>query len=142
MIHSQKRAALVLSVSLALISAASGQSRPTRRRRAAPPAKAPKKKEKKKDKKPDRFFAVHAGQVYTVSGGVLRDVTILSKNGKIVAIGRDLDLPKKTEVLDAKAYRVYRYVNICCVDVVTRRRMYYAILKYHPLFPVPSYLRY
>ena len=59
------------------------------------------------EKKPDRFFAVHAGQVYTVSGGVLRDVTILSKNGQITAIGRDLVLPEQCEVLDAKAYRVY-----------------------------------
>jgi amidohydrolase family protein len=88
-------------------SLASAQSRPTRSSRPAPSKPAPKKEEKKKDKKPDRFFAVHAGQVYTVSGGVLRDVTILSKNGKIVAIGRDLELPKKTEVLDAKRYRVY-----------------------------------
>ena len=99
--------------SLALLSLAtcaglaSAQSRPTRPSRPAPSKPAEKKEEKKKDTKPDRFFAVHAGQVYTVSGGMLRDVTILSKNGKIVAIGRDLELPEKTEVLDAKAYRVY-----------------------------------
>lgn len=106
MSHSNTRAGLVFVASLALISGASAQSRPTRSR-PAKSTKAPKKDVKKKDKKKDRYFAVHAGQVYTVSGPVLRDVTILSKNGKIVEIGRDLHLPKKTEVLDAKKYRVY-----------------------------------
>lgn len=100
-------ALLALSAALALASVAGAQSRPTRPKRPAPTPTKKDEKKKKKDKKPDRFFAVHAGQVFTVSGGVLRDVTILSKNGKIVEIGRDLDLPKKTEVLDAKRYRVY-----------------------------------
>lgn len=70
-------------------------------------AKDDEAKDDETKKKPDRYLAVHAGRVYTVSGAVLRDVTILSKNGRISAIGRDLALPEKCEVLDAKDYRVY-----------------------------------
>lgn len=99
---------------LGLLIAAPAFAQPRRRRpmprRPAPPKKVDdeKKKEDETPKKPDRWFAVHAGWVHTVSAqGVLRDVTILAKNGKVVRIGADLELPEKCEVLDAKTKHVY-----------------------------------
>ncbi|MGE0708030.1 MAG: amidohydrolase family protein [Planctomycetota bacterium] len=75
---------------------------------APPAAPAPEaKQEEKKPEKPPRWTAVRAGEVYTVTHGVLRDVTILAKDGRITAIARDLKLPDKTEVIDASARRVY-----------------------------------
>ncbi len=62
---------------------------------------------KDEKKKPDRWFAVANGDVYAGHEGLLRGATVLSKNGKIEAIGYDLVLPTDTKVLDAKGYRVY-----------------------------------
>lgn len=64
-------------------------------------------KPKDEKKKPDRWFALTNGDVYTGHDGVLRGATVLSKNGKIDSIGYDLVLPPDTKVLDAKGYRVY-----------------------------------
>lgn len=64
-------------------------------------------KEKKEKEKPDRWFAVTAGVLHTVSGPTLRDVTVLAKNGKIVAIGGDLVVPEGAEVVDASSSHVY-----------------------------------
>lgn len=91
-----------------LLIAAAALSVPASAQGRRPAPKPPeKKKEEAKPEPPPRWFAVHAGTVQTLTQGVLRDVTILSKNGKISAIGRDLVLPKGTEELDARAYRVY-----------------------------------
>ena len=55
-------------------------------------AKPADKKDEKKEEEPkkDRFFAINGGVVHTVSGGDLRNVTVLCKNGKIHAIGAGL----------------------------------------------------
>jgi len=66
-----------------------------------------KKDEKKKKVEEDRYFALHGGSVHTVTGGVLQGMTILAKNGKIVEINREVDIPEKAEVLDARKYHVY-----------------------------------
>jgi imidazolonepropionase-like amidohydrolase len=58
-------------------------------------------------KKPDRHLAVIHGTIHTVTGPTLADATLLSKNGKIVAIGRDLPLPPECEVVDARGMHVY-----------------------------------
>ncbi len=55
----------------------------------------------------DRYLAIVGGDVYTGLGGVLRNVTILSKNGKIQAIEADPFLPEGTEKVDARGMRVY-----------------------------------
>ena len=55
----------------------------------------------------DRFLAVVGGEVHTVTGPVLEAATVLSKNGKIVAIGADVKLPPECEVVDASGKRVY-----------------------------------
>lgn len=99
-----------LALSFLAVGGAEAQPRRRRFRRTMPrklPTKKPEKKKPEKPKKPDRWFAVHAGWVHTVSGAVRRDVTILAKNGKIFQIGQDLEIPKKAEVLDAKTKHVY-----------------------------------
>lgn len=63
--------------------------------------------DEKEKKKPDRFFAVTGATVHTVSGPTLNGPTVLSKNGKIVAIGHDVAMPKDAEVLDATGFHLY-----------------------------------
>ena len=67
------------------------------------------------------YFAVVGADVYTGTGEVLRGATVLSKNGKLEAIGFDLEIPGldyqadvtdadrgyTSQVLDATGYRVY-----------------------------------
>jgi len=65
------------------------------------------KKDADKKKDEDKFFAVTNGDVYTGLGEILRNATVLSKNGKITNIGYDLDLPPDTKVLDVHGMRVY-----------------------------------
>ncbi len=55
----------------------------------------------------DKYFAVVGGDVFTGTGGVLRGVTVLSKNGVIEEIGNNVYLPEGTETLDAAGLRVY-----------------------------------
>lgn len=60
-----------------------------------------------KDEGPERYFAVVGGDVYTGTGAVLRGATVLARNGKINAIGYDLDLPPDTKTLDVTGLRIY-----------------------------------
>lgn len=53
-----------------------------------------------------RWFAV-TGDIYTGLGGVLRDTTLVAKNGVIQEIGRDPYIPEGAEILDARGSRVY-----------------------------------
>lgn len=77
----------------------------------APAADAAKPAEPEKKKEPDRWLAVTGGDVYTVTGPVLRGATVLAKNGKIVAVGERVQPPTgtttETETLDARGLRVY-----------------------------------
>jgi imidazolonepropionase-like amidohydrolase len=57
--------------------------------------------------KADRFFAVTGATVHAVTGPTVAGATILVKNGKIAAIGHDVAIPEKTEVLDAAGYHLY-----------------------------------
>ncbi len=69
--------------------------------------KKPEGDEKKKEKEPDRWLAVTGGDVYTVTGPVLRRATVLAKNGKVVALGERVQVPTGAEVVDASGLRVY-----------------------------------
>jgi|GEM_PF-257860 len=66
-----------------------------------------KEAEGEKEEPKEHFLALMGGDVYTVTGPVLRGVTVLSKDGVIVDVGRDLHLPEGCEVLDVTGYRVY-----------------------------------
>lgn len=69
----------------------------------------------------DRYFLVENAEIHTGTGEILRDASLLAKNGKILAIGHDLELPGRdyytdvpeekrdfrTRVLDAQGMRVY-----------------------------------
>jgi imidazolonepropionase-like amidohydrolase len=64
------------------------------------------KKEKKKEEK-DKYFAVVGGIIHTITNGEVYNGTVLAKNGKIVRIGRFMDLPAETEVLEVGGLHVY-----------------------------------
>jgi hypothetical protein len=69
----------------------------------------------------DRYFLVENAEVHTGTGQVLRDASVLGKNGKIVEIGYNLEVPGRdyyldvpederdfrVQILDAKGLRVY-----------------------------------
>jgi imidazolonepropionase-like amidohydrolase len=80
-------------------------------RGAAPAAAAEEKKDAAKDEKPakepDRFLAVSGATVHTITGPTLSGVTVLSKNGKVHAIGRDLAIPEGAERIDAVGLHLY-----------------------------------
>jgi imidazolonepropionase-like amidohydrolase len=65
------------------------------------------KKDDDKSKAEEHWFAVTNGDIVTGIGDMLRGATLLARNGKIKAIGYDLDLPPDTKVLDVKGLRVY-----------------------------------
>lgn len=72
---------------------------------APPPAAEEKKTEAKKDD--DKYLAITGGRVHTMAGPVLEGVTILAKNGSIIAIGPNVKVPEGAEVIDAAGHRVY-----------------------------------
>jgi hypothetical protein len=77
----------------------------------ARPATEEKKDEPKKkdetEKKEESWLALTGGDVYTVTGPVLRKATVLVKDGKVVALGRELTIPEGTETIDVAGMRVY-----------------------------------
>jgi hypothetical protein len=89
-----KRIPLALCLLAALALAASGEEKKA----------AGKKEEKKKE---DRYFALLDGDVYTVTGPVLEETDVLTKNGTIFRIGKDLHIPEEAEILEVKGMRVY-----------------------------------
>jgi len=53
------------------------------------------------------WFAVVHGDVYTGTGAVLRNATVLSRGGKIHDIGYEIEIPEDAKQLDATGLRVY-----------------------------------
>ncbi len=99
-------AALAASVLGAPLSAA------PRQEQGAGAEQAGGESEKKDDAKAgekgeEHWFAVLGGEVHTGTGAVLRGATVLAKNGKVTAIGYDLDVPPEAKTLDAKGMLVY-----------------------------------
>ena len=60
-----------------------------------------------KEEEEDKFLALVGGEIHTGLGGVLRNATLLSKNGKIEAFGYDVDVPEGAEVVDVNGMRIY-----------------------------------
>lgn len=65
------------------------------------------------EKEKERFLAVINGRVHTVTGPVLDGATVLSRNGVITAIGRDVKLPQECQVIDARGMNVYPGLVAC-----------------------------
>lgn len=68
---------------------------------------ADKAKDEKEEAEEDRYFAVLGGNLYTVTGPVLKNTDILVKNGIIQELGQGLKLPDDCETLDAHGMTVY-----------------------------------
>lgn len=91
---------------LAVFGLASVAQKPVIASKATP--KAPEKIEEKKEKKvEDTYFHIKNVELHPVVGSVLSGTDILIKNGKIEAIGRDLEVPEDAKILDAKGLRAY-----------------------------------
>ena len=50
--------------------------------------------------------AIINGKVFTVTGQTFDKATVLVDNGKIKAVGPDIELPEGTEVIDASGFWV------------------------------------
>ncbi|MFN0057214.1 MAG: amidohydrolase family protein [Planctomycetota bacterium] len=61
----------------------------------------------KKTTTPDSYLAIEGGIVHTVTGATLDGARVLVKNGRIAAIGAEIEIPKDAERLDAKGLHVY-----------------------------------
>lgn len=48
------------------------------------------------------MLAIVGGKIYTITQGIIEDGTILVENGKIKAVGKDLEVPAEAQVIDAK----------------------------------------
>lgn len=59
------------------------------------------------DEDADAYLAVVGARVHTVSGAVLDGATVLAKNGEIVAIGPNVNVPDTAEVIDGTGKELY-----------------------------------
>lgn len=98
---------MIMALSLPLPASAQEPAGGKKAEEAPREEKKEEEKKEEKKKKEDRYFALRGGDVYTVSGPVLKDTDILVKNGVIEALGRDLKTPDECDVLDASGMRVY-----------------------------------
>ncbi len=101
-----------LSIQIAGVSEA--QDPPRRRRRGGrrpvpPPATPePEKKEAEPAHAEDaEYLAIVGATIHTVTGPVIRDGTILCKDGKISSIGADISVPASAEKIEASGFHVY-----------------------------------
>lgn len=84
-------------------------SKPTSAPTSAPTSQAASQPAKPKD----RYFALVGGTVHLPSGRKQSDLTILCKNHRIQAIGRDPRLPDETEVLNTAGFHIYPGIVAC-----------------------------
>ena len=52
--------------------------------------------------KEEPVTAIKGGDLYTITSGIIRNGTILIKDGKIWRMGQNIEIPEKAEVIDAK----------------------------------------
>ena len=72
---------------------------------SAPLDEEPAKEAESEDE--EEVLVLVGGEIHTGLGGVLRDATILVREGKIEAFGYDVDVPEDAEVVDVSGMRVY-----------------------------------
>lgn len=63
--------------------------------------------EEEDEEEKTRWYAIVGGDIYPGTGAILRNATMLCKDGKIVEIGYDVWIPEDAETLDATGHRVY-----------------------------------
>ncbi|MEG2144550.1 MAG: amidohydrolase, partial [Oscillospiraceae bacterium] len=51
--------------------------------------------------------AIINGRINTITQGIIENGSILIENGKIKALGEGIEIPKETEIIDAKGYNVF-----------------------------------
>jgi len=49
----------------------------------------------------EEVTAIRGGDLYTITGGIIKNGTILIKDGKISDIGQNIEIPEKAKVIDA-----------------------------------------
>lgn len=52
-------------------------------------------------------FAVRGATIHTVADGVIEDGTIVLRDGRIIAVGRDVDVPADAEIIDGEGKHVF-----------------------------------
>ncbi len=97
--------ALALCSITALLAPTAGATFP--QEPAAAQKEGDKAAEDKKKEEREEWFAVTNGDVFTGTGSLLRGMTVLAKNGVIVKIASEVDIPEGAKVLDAKGMRIY-----------------------------------
>lgn len=55
----------------------------------------------------DRPVLLRGGDLYTITGGVLRSTDLIFSDGRIVAIGANLEAPAEAEIIDVRGMNVY-----------------------------------
>jgi len=50
----------------------------------------------------EEVTAIRGGDLYTITGGIIKNGTILIKDGKIADIGQNIEIPEKAKVIDAR----------------------------------------
>ena len=50
----------------------------------------------------EEVTAIRGGDLYTITGGIIKNGTILIKDGKISGIGQNIEIPEKVKVIDAR----------------------------------------
>jgi imidazolonepropionase-like amidohydrolase len=56
---------------------------------------------------PARVYAIRGAKVYTLAGSPVENGTVVIRDGKIAAVGQNVDVPSDAEVIDAKGLEVY-----------------------------------
>lgn len=75
---------------------------PEKKKPETKPAQEKKVPAKKPAKKESSVTAIVGGDINTVTHGTVRRGTILIEDGKITAVGQDIEIPKGAKVIDAK----------------------------------------
>jgi Amidohydrolase family len=103
-------AALIPMLAGSLVASDEPKPKPRPVKEAPPPKPGPKKPDPKKPEPakpapvkpaaPTALAIIHA-DVYPITSGIIRDGTVLIRDGKIVAVGESVELPEGCEIVDA-----------------------------------------
>ncbi len=52
------------------------------------------------------MLAIKGGKIYTIENGIIEDGIILIENGKIKKVGKDVEIPEGSEIIDAKGKHI------------------------------------